>query len=119
MNTKLLLTIDAEENWEGPGSDKKPDVSNIYKIPELQKDYFDRFNIRPVYLITYPVATDQKCISSLNEINQGGRCEIGAHLHHWNSPPFNEKDVIEKSFQFRLPHALEKRKIEDLTNIIA
>ena len=118
MKAKLLVTIDAEENWEGPGSDKEPDVSNVYKLPDLQRNVFDKFNIRPVYLITYPVARDQRCMSLLGEICQSGKCEIGTHLHNWNSPPFTEQDVIEKSYHFRLPYTLEKQKIADLTCMI-
>lgn len=116
--TKLLITIDTEENWEGPGSSKKPDVSNIYMIPELQKNVFDKLNIHPVYLVTYPVAADPRSALLLSEISGSGKCEIGAHLHNWNSPPFTEKDVIEKSYQFRLPYAIEKQKIAGLTQII-
>lgn len=118
MKTKLLVTVDTEENWEGPGSNKKPNVSNVYKIIELQKDVFDKFNVRPVYLITYPVATDPNSVSILNEVNKSGKCEIGTHLHNWNSPPFTEKDVWEKSYHFKLPYSLEKQKISDLTKII-
>ena len=118
MKTKLLITVDAEENWEGPGSARQPDVSNIYDIPDLQKGCFDRFNIRPVYLLTYPVAIDQKAVLIFKSILDSGRCEVGAHLHNWNSPPFTEQDVLRKSFQYTLPYDVEKRKISDLTNII-
>ena len=118
METKLITSVDTEENWEGPGSGKNPDVSNVYKIPSLQKNYFDKFNIIPVYLLTYPVATDLKSISILNEIHKSGRCEIGMHLHNWSSPPFTKEDIIKKSHQFRLPYSVEKQKIYDLTRII-
>jgi hypothetical protein len=118
VNTKLLVTIDTEENWEGPGEAKGPNLSNIYKIPELQKNIFDKFNVKPAYLLTYSVATDQKSISMLKEIFGSGRCEIGTHLHNWNSPPFTEKDVWEKSYHFKLPYSVEKQKISALTKII-
>lgn len=118
MATKLLITVDTEENWEGPGSDKKPDVGNIYKLPEMQKDCFDRLNIRPVYLVTYPVVTDQRCVALLKEVRDSGRCEIGGHLHQWDVPPYTEKDVLEKSVQCRLPRDVEKSKTELLTDKI-
>jgi peptidoglycan/xylan/chitin deacetylase (PgdA/CDA1 family) len=115
---KLLVTIDTEENWEGPGSLAIPNVSNVYEIPRLQEEYFDEFGIKPVYLVTFPVATDSKCIDILKMLYRKGKCEIGAHLHNWNSSPFTEKDVFEKSYQFRLPYNVEKQKIKDLTDVI-
>jgi hypothetical protein len=114
----MLVTVDTEENWEGPGSDKSPDTSNILNIPSLQREYFDPLGITPVYLVAYPVAVDEKCVSILKEIQNSGRCEIGAHLHHWDVPPASKKDVLEKSSQCRLPYHVERSKIEKLTNVI-
>ncbi|MCM8760898.1 MAG: polysaccharide deacetylase family protein [Candidatus Omnitrophica bacterium] len=115
MGTKLIVTVDAEENWEWPGSSKWPDTANIRFIPELQKDIFDSIGVRPVYLVTYPVATDKESASILKDIYYSGRCEIGAHLHRWNVPSSTRDDVIAKSAQCRLSRELEKHKIELLT----
>ena len=55
---KLVVTIDTEEdNW---GSLRLTHYSfdNIARIPALQ-EMFDRFNVKPTYLMTYPVATDE------------------------------------------------------------
>ena len=118
METKLLVTIDTEENWEGPGEAKEPNLGNIYKIPELQKNIFDKFDVKPVYLLTYPVATDQKSISILREIYENNRCEIGTHLHSWHVPPIDRNDIIKKVYQCDLPYSLEKQKIAALTQVI-
>jgi hypothetical protein len=118
METKLLVTIDTEEDWQGPGEAPAPTTNNIYQIPRLQEAVFDKFGVRPVYLVSYVVAIDPRSIAVLKGIQSGGRCEIGAHLHHWNVPPYVENDVLKKSPQCSLPYAVERKKIEDLTNIL-
>jgi hypothetical protein len=52
MNPMFLISVDLEENWEGPGSTARPDVSNVYEIPGLQKNIFDKLNIRPISLLS-------------------------------------------------------------------
>lgn len=118
MNTKLLVTIDTEEDWPRPGSDNIPGVDNIYKIPELQEKVFDEFGVRPVYLLTHSVATDPRSVSVIGEISAGGKCEIGAHLHHWHMPPYTGEDLFKKLPQFKLPAEIEKRRIRCLTRTI-
>ena len=108
----LAITIDTEEdNWSDYYS--KPVLSNISKIPELQK-MFDRYEVKPTYLITYPVATDKNSISILRNIMEEGRCEIGAHLHPWNTPPFEEEKSVKNTMLFNLGKELQYKKLESL-----
>jgi hypothetical protein len=118
MNPKLLVSIDTEEDWQGPGETPEPTVRNICAIQDLQGNIFDEFHIKPVYLVSYIVVIDSKSVAILKNIQDSGRCEIGAHLHHWNLPPFTKKDVFEKASQCRLPYHVERSKIEKLTNVI-
>jgi peptidoglycan/xylan/chitin deacetylase (PgdA/CDA1 family) len=118
METKLLVTVDTEEDWQGPGEAKEPTVNNIYQVPGLQKDIFDGFGIKPVYLATHTVVTDPNSVTMLKELYRSGRCEIGAHLHSWFVPPIEKQDIIKKNFQFSLPYSIEKQKVETLTRAI-
>ena len=108
----LAITIDVEEdNWSNYDSD--PAMSNIGKLSELQK-LFDKYHVKPTYLITYPVATDMKSVLLLREIMEDGRCEIGAHVHPWNTPPFEEEKSVKNTMLFNLKRELQYKKIESL-----
>lgn len=108
----LAITIDTEEdNWSN--YDSEPVLSNISKIPDLQK-MFDTYGVKPTYLITYPVATDKNSISILRKIMEEDRCEIGAHLHPWNTPPFEEEKSVQNTMLFNLGKELQYKKLESL-----
>ena len=90
---KLIITIDTEEdNWARYSATDNP-VTNIERIPALQR-LFDKYGVRPTYLVTYPVATNPRSVEILKKILEDGKCEIGTHCHPWNTPPFNEKAAI-------------------------
>ena len=109
---KLVVTIDTEEdNWgafSGP-----PSTRNAREIPRLQ-DLFDRYGVRPTYLLTYSMASDDRLVGYLNEARDQNRCEIGAHCHPWNTPPFLEMPKQEHSMLSNLPMALVKAKLTRL-----
>lgn len=108
----LAITMDVEEdNWSDYSSE--PVLSNIGKLTELQS-VFDRYGVKPTYLISYPVATHKDSISILRKILDRGRCEIGAHLHPWNTPPFEEEKTVKNTMLFNLSKELQYRKLESL-----
>jgi hypothetical protein len=108
----LAITIDVEEdNWSNYDAD--PAMSNIGKMLELQ-ELFDLYKVKPTYLITYPVATDMKSVALLRKIMEDGRCEIGAHVHPWNTPPFEEGKSVQNTMLFNLDKELQYKKIESL-----
>ncbi|MDF0665633.1 MAG: hypothetical protein P0119_06100 [Nitrospira sp.] len=115
---KLVITIDTEEDNWGIYSQFGATLKNIERIPELQA-LFDEFGAIPTYLITYPVATDPKAQSILNDIRRKGRCEIGAHCHPWNTPPFTEICSVKNSWLCNLPSVLQLNKVRALTKMIA
>lgn len=114
---KLIVTIDTEEdNW----GDYRPDghtLQNIEHIPGLQQ-LFDQFAVRPTYLISYPVADDDRAVSLLKGILERGGCEIGSHCHAWNTPPFEEERNAKNSMLCNLPAPLQYQKIRTLHDVI-
>ncbi len=108
----FTVTIDVEEdNWSN--YDSKPILSNIEKLLNLQK-LFDKYDVKPTYLVTYPVATDKESISMLRKIMEDGRCEIGTHVHPWNTPPFEEDKSFGNTMLCNLEKKLQYKKIEFL-----
>jgi hypothetical protein len=106
----LIITIDTEEDNWGGYSLTDYTVENIEKIPYLQ-DLFNEFDVKPTYLITYPVATDKRAVSILKRILDEGKCEIGTHCHPWNTPPFEEENTKRNSMLCNLSVGLQYKKM--------
>ena len=114
---KLIITIDTEEdNWARYDTTDNP-VENIKRVAVLQK-LFDQYNIRPTYLVSYPVATNPHSVGILRQILADGKCEIGMHCHPWNTPPFEEEISDINSMLSNLPESLVWKKLKVLHEAI-
>src|SRR5712671_3849624 len=115
----LIVAVDteAEFDWSGPFLRTHTSVRNL-RHQRLAQEVFDGFGVRPVYLVDYAVATQSEGYMPLREIVQSGRCEIGAHLHPWITPPFAEDLSDRTSFSHNLPAWLQKEKLARLTEAI-
>ena len=79
---------------------------------------FEKYGIKPTYVIDYPVASQASGYVPLKELYDSGLCQIGTHLHPWVSPPFDEDVCNRNSYPGNLPRALEKEKLLRLTDEI-
>jgi hypothetical protein len=115
----LIVAIDteAEFDWNGPRLRAHHSVQNVREQVGVQ-DMFDKFGVRPVYLVDYAVATQAEGYAPLRELVSSGRCEIGAHLQAWENPPFEEELGERTSFNHNLPGWLQKEKLLRLTEAI-
>jgi hypothetical protein len=115
-NVLLVVSIDTEEdNWH-----RSRDNVTLENIDELLRlaSLFDRLGVRPTYFTTYQVAADQRAVDVLKDVCSGGRGEIGAHLHPWNTPPVTEAFVPRNSMLKNLPPELQLAKVRQLTDTI-
>ena len=89
---QLTVVVDVEEefDWSKPFSRDETSVTNVDELWRIQ-EIFDRHGVIPTYMIDYPVATTPSSIRIIRDIHEGGRCHIGAHLHPWVTPPFEEE----------------------------
>jgi hypothetical protein len=115
----LIVAVDteAEFDWTGPFLRTHTSVRNL-RNQTMAQEIFDRYGVRPIYLVDYAVATQSDGYMPLREIVQSGRCEIGAHLHPWVTPPFAEELSDRTSFSHNLPTWLQKEKLARLTEAI-
>jgi hypothetical protein len=112
----VLVSLDTEEdNWHR--SRTGVTVSNICQLRRLAV-MFERWGVRPTYFTTYQVAMDPVAADVLRDVCDGGRGEIGAHLHPWNTPPLDEAFVPRNSMVKNLPRELQAAKIERLTTAL-
>ena len=116
---KVICVIDAEEefDWNAPFSTSNNSVTTIAAQSAAQAIY-QRFNLVPTYAVDYPVASQESGYRPLREFVEAGHCEIGAQLHPWVTPPFEEMVGEENSFACNLPYDLQQKKMEMLTATI-
>jgi len=107
---KFSVTIDVEEdNWNRYSRTENP-VHNVKRLLTLQ-ELFDRYGVRPTYLVDYPVVTDPVAVGILKEFLEHDKCEIGMHCHPWNTPPFTEELSDFNSMLSNLPEVLVSKKL--------
>lgn len=112
----LLVTVDTEEEfpWHEPVSRAHVSTASIAAQARAHR-IFDKYGIRPTYVIDFPVASQESGYRPLRELHDAGRCQIGTHLHPWVSPPFDEEVNNRNSFPGNLPRSVEHAKLERLT----
>jgi hypothetical protein len=120
VTPELLIIVDTEEefDWSKPFS-RGATATRSIPAQAAAHEIYDRFGIVPTYAIDYPVATDPEAIAFLRGLTDAGKAEIGAHLHPWVTPPHEEEVTTLNSYHCNLPPALERAKIEALTDAIA
>ena len=115
---QLVVTIDAEEDQWGLAPSSAASVTNIQQIPALQKVFYEH-HVVPTYLLTYPVANDEKAAAIFRDLLDAGQCEIGMHCHPWNTPPYEETINRRNSMLCNLPASLQRNKVRRLQELIA
>ena len=115
----LCIIVDAEEEfqWGRPVSARNTTVTSI-RYQNRAQEVFSCYDARPTYLVTHPVASDPSAVAVLREYLADGRCDIGAQLHPWVTPPFDSELEQRQSFPGNLPPALEREKLHRLTETV-
>jgi hypothetical protein len=116
---RLLVVVDTEEefDWSQPHSRSSTSVDHIRHQNRAQS-ILERYGIRPIYVVDYPVASQEAAYRPLREWLADGKCLIGAHLHPWVNPPFEEEVSARNSYAGNLPAKLEREKLKRLTDVI-
>jgi peptidoglycan/xylan/chitin deacetylase (PgdA/CDA1 family) len=114
----LLAGIDTEgdNQWDAAARANQT-FENIYALPSLHA-LFAKHKVRPTYLITHPVAADPRSAETLRALRGQGGCEIGAHHHAWETPPFEPEDVERHTYALALPPDRFASQLARLTDTI-
>ena len=85
---ELVLSIDVEEEglFRGSYARTKPSVRNVAELVRLSP-LLEEFDLPVSLLCTHSVFADVAACRSVAAMCARHRVEIGAHLHHWNTPP--------------------------------
>ncbi len=114
----LLVAIDTEgdNQWDADAR-RHQRFENLYVLDRLH-EFFERHGVRPTYVITHPVATDERSAAQLRTLLLRGTCEVGAHHHAWETPPFSAEDVDRHPYALSLPLSQFDAQLQSLTTSI-
>lgn len=120
FETRFLVTIDTEEDfdWNQPFSRSNHGLASLDQLGTCQT-FFARHGIAPLYLVDWPVINDAAAGALLRELAASGTAEVGAQLHPWVNPPFDEVVNARNSYTGNLPPALQRAKMAALRDRIA
>ncbi len=113
----VIIDTEADFDWHAPFSRDDHSTASVLDQSRAQC-LFDRYGIKPTYLIDYPVATDPAASAVLRNFVDQGRADVGIQLHPWTNPPFDELLSVRNSYPSSLPKALQQAKIERLIEAV-
>lgn len=117
---RFLVTVDVEEefDWTAP-LDRRHRSTKAMRAFAPAHRRFAEAGVGLQCMVDYPVAVDPAAVAILSECLNDGRSEIGAQLHSWVTPPYQEVVDSFTSHAGNLPIALETAKLDMLTDAIA
>jgi len=115
----LLIAIDTEgDNQWSVDARRNQTFENIYALERLHA-FFARHEVRPTYVVTYPVARDPRSARILRALQSHGDCEIGAHHHVWETPPCSPEDLVKHAYALSLPLEQFDAQLASLTDAVS
>jgi hypothetical protein len=118
MTPRLLVGIDTEgDNQWSAAAREHQTFENIYALPALHSR-FETHGVRPTYVVTWPVVSDERSQQVLRFLLLRGDCEIGAHHHAWETPPCTPDDVRRHPYAASLPVTQFEAQLAELTAAI-
>ncbi len=90
----VLVTLDVEEEglFSGRYQRRNPPVTNVACLRRLGA-LSDELGFPLTLLCSHAVLADAKACLVLEEMRDRHGAEIGAHLHHWSTPPFENDEA--------------------------
>lgn len=87
MKKPFFITIDTEGDslWDNPSVVTTENAKSLVRFQLL----CDKYGFKPVYLTDYEMAMDDFFVDFARESLAKESCEVGLHIHAWNSPPFD------------------------------
>lgn len=126
MKTKknFLITIDTEGDnlWRKDLLEAPVTTRNTEFLPQFQT-LCAQFDFIPVYLTDYEMACDPEFVDFGKNLQDSGLCEIGMHLHAWNTPPDHPLPASlshspASPYLIEYPEAVMDAKIHTMTTLI-
>src|SRR3954464_3482455 len=114
----VVVDTEAEFDWVGSSSRRAVGVTSVEALRQVLP-IFERYNIRPTFVVDYPVSTIPEGYEVIRDFYKSGVCQVGAHLQPWDTPPFVEEITDRNSYPGNLTPEVEREKLVRLTAAIA
>ena len=113
----VVVDTEAEFDWNQAFDRSLTAVSGMRQQEPVQH-LFESWGVRPIYVVDYAVASQPEGFGPLRGFLDRRACVVGAHMHAWITPPFEETISEYNSFGGNLPRELEARKLRALVAMI-
>ena len=117
----FIITIDTEGDnlweWKEGTPIGTENVKYLSRFQELCSQY--RF--KPTWMSNWEMINDDRFVDFARDHLEKKECEIGMHLHAWNTPPFYELprgENVGLPYLIEYPKDIMKEKIMTMTNAI-
>ncbi len=111
---KVIFSIDVEEEglFSGRYEQHPQSCTNISLLPRLEA-ITSAHGIPLTLLCDYPVLNNPETHDVLLGLQERGAA-LGLHLHHWNTPPYQDCSIIQPAPSKKLPLSLLSAKLDSL-----
>lgn len=119
MKPAFLITIDTEGDnlWAMPRTITTRNTSYLGRFQSL----CERYGLKPTYLTNWEMANDSDFVAFARASIARGTCEVGMHLHAWNSPPLvplTADDFRHQPYLIEYPAAQMRDKVRLITDFL-
>ncbi len=115
----FVITLDTEPDNEW-GRPRVATTENAHFVPRFH-ELCAASGFKVTYLMTLEMAEDPFLRQYLQPRLERGECEVGAHLHPWNTPPLvqvTEDDLRHHPYPFEYPPDVQRAKLQTLVAAI-
>lgn len=118
---KFIITIDTEGDDLWSWKEGMPiGTENTLFLPRFQ-ELCNKYGFIPTWLCNWEMVNDDRFVEFVKAGLKEGKCEVGMHLHAWNTPPEYKLEGHEKSgapYLIEYPIEIMDKKIEQMTALI-
>jgi len=116
----FLITVDTEGDnlWSWKEGDRIT-VENGRYVEPFQA-LCEEFGFLPTYFVNYEVASDDFFAGKLKSVLDRNACEIGVHLHAWNTPPQYELEMLYdgQPYLVEYPEEIMRAKFDQMFTLL-
>lgn len=117
---KFIITIDTEGDNLWKWKEGEDITTNNVQFLQRFQDLCNKFSFKPVWLSNWEMINDDNFVEFIKRNQEN--CELGMHLHAWNTPPFYELPKFSKSgapYLIEYPSDVMEEKIKNITKLFA
>lgn len=117
----FIITIDTEgDNLWSWKEGEAITTKNVYSLQRFQ-DLCNKYNFKPVWLSNWEMLQNDDFVLFIKKQLEHSACELGMHLHAWNTPPIvplPKCDTSGAPYLIEYPMEVMDEKIKSITDLI-